>query len=383
MQDLRLIGVHEDGQHLLLADADGGRFRLSLDEPLRAAARRDRPGWAAADRIDGGLRPRDIQTLTPSGAVRRRGGRAAPAGRSRTSAGTRGPSSPSASTIARGPAPAPSAPAARRRSDPRRPRGSNGCATGAWSAARSNGTRPATRRASGSVDDLHGRGRRRRSRRGTSSRSAATSSPTNDEARWDFGSGVLTPGRWGPSGYRRAGPRRRSPVRRVRARLRRGRRRGRRASHPRRRVEVPRPSTSWPPCASTAPVAGGPAPLIPDARSGEDRPAPRRPTDRGSPSTPWRRGRRRPRTPANRRGRTSTRRRTLAHPRRRMPETTAPWRPGRLLPARRREPLRGPRAPAPPTTSRPRRLSRRVAAGPASVPSWDDIVFGAKGSGPA
>ena len=26
MQDLRLIGVHEDGQHLLLADADGGRF---------------------------------------------------------------------------------------------------------------------------------------------------------------------------------------------------------------------------------------------------------------------------------------------------------------------------------------------------------------------
>ena len=37
MQDLHLIGVHEDGQHLLLADADGGRFRLTLDE--RAAGR--------------------------------------------------------------------------------------------------------------------------------------------------------------------------------------------------------------------------------------------------------------------------------------------------------------------------------------------------------
>ncbi|HOT56515.1 MAG TPA: septation protein SepH, partial [Ornithinibacter sp.] len=36
MQDLRLIGVHEDGQHLLLANADGGRFRLPLDEALRA-----------------------------------------------------------------------------------------------------------------------------------------------------------------------------------------------------------------------------------------------------------------------------------------------------------------------------------------------------------
>ena len=28
MQDLRLIGVHEDGEHLLLSDADGGRFRV-------------------------------------------------------------------------------------------------------------------------------------------------------------------------------------------------------------------------------------------------------------------------------------------------------------------------------------------------------------------
>jgi len=46
MQDLRLIGVHEDGVHLLLADDEGNRYQLPLDESLRAAARRDRPKWA-------------------------------------------------------------------------------------------------------------------------------------------------------------------------------------------------------------------------------------------------------------------------------------------------------------------------------------------------
>ena len=43
MQDLRLIGVHEDGVHLLLADDEGNRYQVPLDESLRAAARRDRP----------------------------------------------------------------------------------------------------------------------------------------------------------------------------------------------------------------------------------------------------------------------------------------------------------------------------------------------------
>src|SRR5688572_16080659 len=68
MQDLRLIGVHEDGQHLLLADADGGRFRLTLDEALRAAARRDRPRLGQLQiEIEGGLRPRDVQSLIRRG----------------------------------------------------------------------------------------------------------------------------------------------------------------------------------------------------------------------------------------------------------------------------------------------------------------------------
>jgi hypothetical protein len=68
MQDLRLIGVHEDGQHLLLADADGSRYRLGLDEALRAAARRDRPRLGQLQiEIDGGLRPREVQALIRRG----------------------------------------------------------------------------------------------------------------------------------------------------------------------------------------------------------------------------------------------------------------------------------------------------------------------------
>ncbi len=68
MQDLRLIGVHEDGQHLLLADAAGGPYRLTLDDALRAAARRDRPRLGQLQiEIEGGLRPRDVQALVRSG----------------------------------------------------------------------------------------------------------------------------------------------------------------------------------------------------------------------------------------------------------------------------------------------------------------------------
>ena len=68
MQDLRLIGVHEDGQHLLLSDADGSRYRLTLDEALRAAARRDRPRLGQLQiEIEGGLRPRDVQSLIRRG----------------------------------------------------------------------------------------------------------------------------------------------------------------------------------------------------------------------------------------------------------------------------------------------------------------------------
>ncbi|MEO7421971.1 MAG: septation protein SepH [Ornithinibacter sp.] len=68
MQDLRLIGVHEDGQHVLLTDATGARFRVPLDDALRAAARRDRPHLGQLQiEIDGGLRPREVQALVRRG----------------------------------------------------------------------------------------------------------------------------------------------------------------------------------------------------------------------------------------------------------------------------------------------------------------------------
>lgn len=68
MQDLRLIGVDEDGQHVLLTDAQGARFRVPLDDALRAAARRDRPHLGQLQiEISGGLRPREVQALVRRG----------------------------------------------------------------------------------------------------------------------------------------------------------------------------------------------------------------------------------------------------------------------------------------------------------------------------
>jgi Protein of unknown function (DUF3071) len=68
MQDLQLIGVHEDGEHLLLIGADGERFQMPVNEALRAAIRRDRPRLGQLQlEVDGGLRPRDVQALIRAG----------------------------------------------------------------------------------------------------------------------------------------------------------------------------------------------------------------------------------------------------------------------------------------------------------------------------
>jgi hypothetical protein len=68
MQHLRLVGVHEDGLHLLLADDEGNRFSVPLDESLRAAARRDRPRLGQLQiEISGGLRPKDVQAMVRAG----------------------------------------------------------------------------------------------------------------------------------------------------------------------------------------------------------------------------------------------------------------------------------------------------------------------------
>ncbi len=68
MQDLELVGVHDDGERLVLSGADGSRYLLEIDEPLRAAVRRDRARLGQLQiAIDGSLRPKDIQSRIRAG----------------------------------------------------------------------------------------------------------------------------------------------------------------------------------------------------------------------------------------------------------------------------------------------------------------------------
>ncbi|WP_068395729.1 septation protein SepH [Kribbia dieselivorans] len=68
MHDLRLIGVHADGIHLLLVDDSGERYRVPIDEALRAAARRDRPRLGQIQiEMDNSIRPKDIQQMIRQG----------------------------------------------------------------------------------------------------------------------------------------------------------------------------------------------------------------------------------------------------------------------------------------------------------------------------
>ncbi len=71
MQDLRLVGVHDDGEHLLLSGAGGDIFRLRIDEALRVAASRTpaRPAAARPAAEATRLSPRDIQMQIRSGAT--------------------------------------------------------------------------------------------------------------------------------------------------------------------------------------------------------------------------------------------------------------------------------------------------------------------------
>jgi hypothetical protein len=68
MRDLRLVGVHEDGEHLLLSGPDGEQYLLEVDEPLRAAVRRDRARLGQLQiEMSGQVRPRDIQAQIRAG----------------------------------------------------------------------------------------------------------------------------------------------------------------------------------------------------------------------------------------------------------------------------------------------------------------------------
>ena len=68
MADLELIGLDEDGEHIVLASSDGTRFRLRIDEPLRAAVRRNRPQLEQLRQTaPGSLPPREIQAQVRAG----------------------------------------------------------------------------------------------------------------------------------------------------------------------------------------------------------------------------------------------------------------------------------------------------------------------------
>lgn len=70
MAELELVGLHEDGEHLVLVGPDGARFRLRIDEPLRAAVRRDRPQLEQLRAESAGtLSPREIQARIRAGAT--------------------------------------------------------------------------------------------------------------------------------------------------------------------------------------------------------------------------------------------------------------------------------------------------------------------------
>lgn len=70
MRDLRLIGVHDDGEHLVVTDDAGEEYRLRIDDSLRAAARRDRPRLGQLQiAIDNNVRPREVQAMIRAGAT--------------------------------------------------------------------------------------------------------------------------------------------------------------------------------------------------------------------------------------------------------------------------------------------------------------------------
>jgi Protein of unknown function (DUF3071) len=68
MQDLRLVAANDAGSHLLLRSLRGEEFRLPIDERLRAATRGDRARLGQLEiEMESQLRPRDIQARIRAG----------------------------------------------------------------------------------------------------------------------------------------------------------------------------------------------------------------------------------------------------------------------------------------------------------------------------
>ncbi|NKE08929.1 MULTISPECIES: septation protein SepH [Kocuria] len=70
MDELRLVGVHDDGEHLVLQDATGGRFLLVLDQQLRGTVQRARRVAPRRNtNVSGDFGPREIQARFRAGAT--------------------------------------------------------------------------------------------------------------------------------------------------------------------------------------------------------------------------------------------------------------------------------------------------------------------------
>jgi len=68
MRDLRLVGLSEDRQHVVLRSDTGEQFRVPADERLRVALRGDRARLGQLEiQMDSALRPRDIQARIRGG----------------------------------------------------------------------------------------------------------------------------------------------------------------------------------------------------------------------------------------------------------------------------------------------------------------------------
>lgn len=66
--ELRLVGLHDDGEHLVLSRPGGETFRLAITDGLRAAVRRDRSRLEHLKTQEQGfLAPREIQARVRSG----------------------------------------------------------------------------------------------------------------------------------------------------------------------------------------------------------------------------------------------------------------------------------------------------------------------------
>lgn len=68
MDQLHLVGIHDDGEHLIVETTDSQRYSLKIDQQLRQAVQHARKKTPARGRVTGQFGPRDIQARFRAGA---------------------------------------------------------------------------------------------------------------------------------------------------------------------------------------------------------------------------------------------------------------------------------------------------------------------------